>query len=126
MKESLAQKLVTLTIKLQEKLIAYLQKGKKPEREERLPLSGDAVTLDAIQGTQPEDHVKFDYTENSEIAKSHERAPAHGIDKFGEQDTFDPDEADDHQTDRDRNQNSDLSKRFYTHGLDVEDINEGP
>lgn len=126
MKELLAQRLVRQIIKIQERLISYLEKGRKLKGEERLPLSGDAITLDALESVVPEDHVKFNYTENSEFAKARERAPAVGIDKFDEQDTFDPDEADDYQTNRDRNQNSDLSKRFFTHGLDVEDLNKRP
>lgn len=62
--------------------------------------------------------IKYSYTENSEFARGAEKVPAHGIDSFGEPDTFDPDEADEHQDYRNRNQNSDLSQRFYTPGLD--------
>lgn len=61
--------------------------------------------------------VKYSYTENSEFARDAEKTEAVGIDSFGEEDTFDPDEADEHQTFRDRNQNSDLSERFFTRGL---------
>lgn len=61
--------------------------------------------------------IKYSYTENSEFARDAEKTEAVGIDSFGEEDTFDPDEADDHQTFRDRNQNSDLSERFFTRGL---------
>lgn len=60
--------------------------------------------------------IKYSYTENSEFARGAEKEEAFGIDSFGEEDTFDPDEASDHQTFRDRNQNSDLSERFSTHG----------
>lgn len=61
--------------------------------------------------------IKYSYTENSEFARDAEKTEAVGIDSFGEQDTFDPEEADEHQTFRDRNQNSDLSQRFNTHGM---------
>jgi hypothetical protein len=61
--------------------------------------------------------VKYNYTENSEFARDAEKTEAVGIDSFGEEDTFDPEEASDHQTYRDRNQNSDLSERFDTHGM---------
>jgi hypothetical protein len=64
--------------------------------------------------------VKYSYTENSEFARGAEKTEAVGIDSFGEKDTFDPDEADDHQDYRNRNQNSDLSQRYYTRGLDAE------
>ncbi len=71
----------------------------------------------------PSPGIKFYSTENAEIARGAAKEPARGLDKFGEKDTFDFDEADDYQTNRDRNQNSDLSKRFYTNGLDIEDLN---
>jgi hypothetical protein len=62
--------------------------------------------------------IKYSYTENSEFARGAEKTEAVGIDSFGEEDTFDPEEADEHQTFRDRKQNSDLSQRYYTGGLD--------
>lgn len=65
--------------------------------------------------------VKYSYTENSEFARYAEKTEAIGIDKFGEEDTFDPDEADEHQDYRNRNQNSDLSQRFFTNGMDISD-----
>lgn len=68
--------------------------------------------------------VKFYTTENAEVANGAEKADAHGIDSFGEQDTFTIEEADDYQTDRDRNQNSDLSQRFYTGGMDLDNLNK--
>jgi hypothetical protein len=61
--------------------------------------------------------IKYYSTENAEISRDALKSPAKGLDKFGEQDIFDPKEADEHQTNRDRNQNSDLSERFFTHGL---------
>jgi hypothetical protein len=60
--------------------------------------------------------IRYSYTENSEFARGAEKEEAIGIDSFGEEDTFDPEEIDEHQTFRDRKQNSDLSERFYTHG----------
>ena len=68
--------------------------------------------------------VKFYSTENAEVANGAQKADAYGIDSFGEQDTFTIEEADDYQTDRDRHQNSDLSKRFYTGGLDMDNLNK--
>jgi hypothetical protein len=68
--------------------------------------------------------VKFYSTENAEVANGAQKADAYGIDSFGEQDTFTIEEADDYQTDRDRHQNSDLSKRFYTGGMDLDSLNK--
>ncbi len=62
--------------------------------------------------------IKYSYTENSEFARGAEKTEAVGIDSFGEPDTFDPDEADEGQDYRNRNQNSDLSQRYFTRGLD--------
>jgi len=61
--------------------------------------------------------IQYYSTENAEISRDALKGPAKGLDKFGEKDIFDPKEADEHQTNRDRNQNSDLSERFLTHGL---------
>ena len=119
MKDLLIKKLVQLTIGLQEIIINYLEKGKQKEKKEdveQLPLSGEGLSLDSLRDQEFESHVTFYSTENAEVAKDAEKAPAHGIDKFDEKDTFDPDEADDHQTNRDRNQNSDLAQRFSTGG----------
>lgn len=68
--------------------------------------------------------VTFYSTENAEVANGAKKADAHGIDSFGEQDTFSIEEADDYQTDRDRHQNSDLSQRFYTGGMDLNNLNK--
>jgi hypothetical protein len=70
----------------------------------------------------PSPGVRFYSTENSEAARGAEKADAHGIDSFGEKDTFDIEEADDYQDFRNRNQNSDLSQRFYTRGLKSDDL----
>ena len=67
---------------------------------------------------EPFSGVKYDYTENSEFSFGADRAPAFGLDKFGDEvDTFDFDEADDFQDERNRKQNSDLSQRYFTRGL---------
>lgn len=76
----------------------------------------DDMPLTIIKDPGP--GVKYSYTENSEFARGAEKTEAHGIDSFGEQDTFDPEEADDFQDYRNRKQNSDLSKRYYSPGLD--------
>jgi hypothetical protein len=65
--------------------------------------------------------IKYDYTENSEFARGAEKVEAFGIDSFGEEDTFDPEEADEHQDYRNRKHNSDLSDRFYSPGLDIKE-----
>lgn len=95
------------------------RKGFVDESIERVPLSGDVKTLEDIEEGDREG-VKFYDTENSTFARGAEKVIPKGIDSFGEQDTFDPDEADDHQTMRDRNQNSDLTQRFGSRGLDVD------
>lgn len=124
MKKSFSKSLVNFLISSQEKMIAFLEKGKKREREERVPLSSEAISIEAMDKQDEGEGITFYSTENSEIARNANKAPARGIDKFGEKDTFDPDEADDHQTNRDRNQNSDLSQRFYTDGMDLDDLNK--
>lgn len=63
--------------------------------------------------------IRYYATENSPFAVGAEKVEAAGIDSFGEEDTFDPDEADDHQSLRDRHQNSDLTSRFYSPGMDL-------
>jgi hypothetical protein len=65
--------------------------------------------------------IKYGYTDNSEFARGADKVPARGIDSFGEEDTFDLDEADDHQDYRNRRQNSDLNQRFFTRGMDIND-----
>lgn len=65
--------------------------------------------------------IKYSYTENSEFAKGSEKTEAFGIDSFGEEDTYEPDEADEHQDYRNRKQNSDLNQRYYTRGLHSSD-----
>jgi hypothetical protein len=126
MREKLLRKLLHSIIALQEKIISFLEKGtnEKNKKEnaniEKVPLSGEAVDLDALLEQEREIHITFYDTENAQIAKGAQKAPAHGIDKFDEKDTFDPDEASDYQTSRDRYQNSDLSKRFYSGGLDID------
>lgn len=67
--------------------------------------------------------VRYSYTENSEFARGAEKEQAIGIDSFGEEDTFDPKEADEHQDYRNRKQNSDLSRRFFTGGMDLNKLN---
>lgn len=63
--------------------------------------------------------IKYSYTENSEFARGADKTEAVGIDSFGEEDTFDPDEADEHQDYRNRKQNSDLNQRYFTRGLNT-------
>ncbi|WPU65676.1 hypothetical protein [Peredibacter starrii] len=81
----------------------------------RIDVDYDLDDLPLTLNKDPGPGVRYNYTENSEFARGAPKAAAHGIDSFGEEDTFDPEEADEHQTYRDRKQNSDLDKRFYTH-----------
>ena len=69
----------------------------------------------------PSPGITYYPTENSEFARGAATEIPRGIDSFGEEDTFEFEEADDYQTNRDRKQNSDLSKRFYTSGLHLDD-----
>lgn len=69
----------------------------------------------------PSPGITFYPTENSEFARGAATEIPRGLDSFGEEDTFEFEEADDYQTNRDRKQNSDLSKRFYTSGLHLDD-----
>lgn len=66
--------------------------------------------------------VTYYSTENSEFSRGAPKQDAKGLDSFGEQDTFDFEEADDYQTNRDRNQNSDLSKRYKTDGMNLDEF----
>lgn len=76
----------------------------------------DDLPLTIIKDPGP--GVKYGYTENSEFARGAEKTEAIGIDNFDDEDAIDPEEADEFQDFRNRKQNSDLSKRYYTHGLD--------
>ncbi len=76
----------------------------------------DDLPLTIIKDPGP--GIKYNYTENSEFSLGAPKTGAHGIDKFGdEKDTFDFEEADDYQDERNRNQNSDLSQRYFTRGM---------
>ena len=68
--------------------------------------------------------INRDPRPDDENSRESSKERAQGIDSFGEENTFDFDEADDFQTNRDRNQNSDLSKRFATDGMELEDFND--
>lgn len=76
----------------------------------------DDMPLTIIKDPGP--GIKYSYTENSEFARGAEKAEAVGIDSFGEEDTFTPDEADEFQDYRNRKHTSDLSDRFHTGGLE--------
>jgi hypothetical protein len=93
----------------------------KVQEEDNYPSEVDDLPLTLTK--EPRPGITFYSTENSPLVRGSTKADAEGIDSFGEKDTFDLDEVDDYQTNRDRNQNSDLSKRFYTGGLDLDDIN---
>ena len=66
--------------------------------------------------------ITYYSTENSEFARGAPKQDAKGIDSFGEENTFDFEEADDYQTNRDRNQNSDLAKRYKTDGMNLDEF----
>lgn len=93
-------------------------KKKSEDQIEKVPLSGEAINLDTLRDKDTNQKVSFYDTENSSISRGEPKAIPKGLDSFGEKDTFDIDEVDDYQTNRDRNQNSDLAQRFYTRGLD--------
>ena len=96
------------------------KKHRSSEEVEEMEFDGADNFIDDLPLTinrDPSPGVKFYTTENAEVARGAEKENARGIDSFGEKDTFDFDEADDFQTNRDRKQNSDLDKRFYTGGL---------
>lgn len=87
--------------------------------EEDLPLT--------IQHNWPEENedddsrgVRYSTTENNPLARDGEKVKAFGIDKFDEDDTFDPEEAEEHQSFQNRHQNSDLNKRFGIKGLVID------
>lgn len=97
------------------RIIGFSPKPKTESRSatsvERVPLSNDAISLEDV-GEQDKEGVQFYDTENSQAARGANKGVPEGIDSFGEKDTFDPDEASDHQTYRDRNQNPNLSERY--------------
>ena len=81
--------------------------------------TADDLPLTLVKEQEP--GIRYYTTENSPMAVGAEKVEAGGIDKFGdEDDTLEFDEADDFQTNRDRKQNSDLSQRFYSPGLDLD------
>lgn len=105
-------------MKLLDKLKRKIGLSSKPKVEarsrtsvERVPLSNDPISLEDV-GEQDKEGVQFYDTENSQAARGAKKGVPEGIDSFGEKDTFDPDEASDHQTYRDRNQNPNLSERY--------------
>jgi hypothetical protein len=113
---------------LDEKFLRYL-KVQSWLSEDKLIMSGEESDyyLDDLPLTMNRDSgpgIKYYPTENSDDSRGMPKEVPRGIDSFGERDTFSFDEADDFQTNRDRNQNSDLSKRFYTNGMDLDELNK--
>jgi len=101
--------------------------GKKSALSEIEEAEGSDNYLDDLPLTinrDPGPTVKYYTTENSEFSRGQEKESPKGIDSFGEKKSFEFDEADDYQTNRDRKQNSDLAKRFYTSGMDLDDFNK--
>lgn len=95
------------------------------EEIDKIPLSPNPIDLDQAKSLdQGGDGITYYDTENSELARGAPKATPKGIDSFGERDTYNFDEADDFQTNRDRNQNSDLAQRFQTGGLSAEDLSK--
>jgi len=123
-------KLTDLKVNLQHRLGKKIhQMLKNNARSEKMTFEekGTDNYLDDLPLTinrDPSPRVKFYTTENSELSRGSERELPKGIDSFGEKDTFEIDEAVDFQTNRDRKQNSDLSKRFYTSGMELDDLNK--
>lgn len=108
----------------------FAKKNTRPFQESSNELRFDNEGLDNYVDDLPltlsrenKPGVRFYSTENSELARRANRSDAEGIDSFGEPDTFSFDEADDFQTELDRKQNSNLSERYYTGGLDRHDLN---
>lgn len=94
-------------------------KRKVTEAEEtidKVPLSDTPIDLETANAQdRGGEGVTYYDTENSEFSRGAPKTtPQGGLDSFGEKDTFDFDEADEFQTNRDRNQNSDLAQRFRT------------
>lgn len=81
--------------------VSTYKSSRKPSRDSEDEISG----------------VKFNHTENSPLANGAVKADAVGIDSFGEKESFDPKEAVENQSYKDRKQNSDLAERYYTPGL---------
>jgi hypothetical protein len=107
---------------IQEKLVSKKRDKGSPEKIHIDNYHYESHRVDDLQLTlnkDPGPGIKYNYTENSEFARGADKAEAVGIDSFGEEDTFDPDEADEHQDYRNRKHSSDLSDRFYTRGLDT-------
>lgn len=73
-------------------------------------LDRNPISLEEAEGSG----VKYNTTENSELANGAPKADAVGIDSFGEEKLMTPDEADDHQDYRNRKHSSDLSDRYLS------------
>jgi hypothetical protein len=118
------KKALQATQQLQAKFFKHKNHEIRPEDIQIDNYSYESHRIDDLPLTitkDPGPGVKYTYTENSEFARGAEKEAAFGIDSFGEKDTYDFEEADDYQDFRNRKQNSDLSKRYYTGGLDNQD-----
>lgn len=127
--EMARKKISTVTDKVHEKVDVYRQRANSETQSisdeldsehnyaEDLPLT---LHRDVDPDEEDVSGVKYYSTENSPLSVGAEKVEAGGIDSFGEDDTFDPEEASEHQSFRDRNQNSDLTQRYYSPGLDLD------
>lgn len=88
--------------------------------------SAEVVSVPGTEALEEDDGggVRYYSTENNPMAIDAKKVEAGkaGIDRFGEESEFTPDEADDNQTLTKRNQNSDLAQRYYAPGLDLNDV----
>ncbi len=60
--------------------------------------------------------IKYGLTDNSRFARGADKVAAVGIDSFGEDNAFNPDEGDEHQDFLKRNSTSDLDQGYFSHG----------
>lgn len=94
----IAQKIFGFLNSIQEKVISYLEGSKttrkttpaSTEEIERVPLSADFIDLDTLEDMDRGSSVQFYETENSPLARDASRGVAKGIDKFDEDDSFEP------------------------------------
>ena len=114
------QKIKNVSTKVQEKLSSLSSSTSGYEDDDDHKYADD-LPLTINHETSPGEGVAYYTTENNPLAIGAKRVEAAGIDKFGdEKDTFDIEEANDGQDFRNRKQNSDLSDRFYSPGLDLD------
>lgn len=103
-------------IESSKKRVKHLLHSSKLDEEEANDYPAEVDDLPLTLNRESRPGIKFYSTENASIAIGATKEPAEGIDSFGEDSSYDVED--------ERRQNSDLSKRFYTGGMDLDELNK--